>query len=279
MSAQVGTFHTLKVMRLTGVGAYLDGQGQDILLPLRFLPKETKPGDFLEVFLYHDSESRIIATTQRPYGVLGDILMLKAVGHTPQGAFMDWGLMKDLFVPKSLQLEAMRDGGRYLVKIIKDPLTGRLVGTEKILPLLSNEHLEVREREEVDLIVYSRSELGYTVIVNNKYVGLLHYGDVFKELEKGERLKGFVKTVRPDQKLDIAAGQMGYSRIGPEAERILERLKEHGGYLPYHDKSDPEEIYSFFGMSKKTFKMAVGSLYKQHLIDLTQTGIRQCEES
>lgn len=261
---------------MTSVGAYLDGQGQDILLPLRFVPADAKAGEFLEVFLYHDSEGRIIATTQRPLGVLGDIVMLKAVSNTDQGTFMDWGLMKDLFVPKSLQLQAMRVGGTYLIKIFKDPFTGRLTGTEKILPLLSNEHLELKEKDTVDLIVYAKTDLGYTVIVNNLHIGLMHFGDVFSELGKGDRIKGFIKTIRPDNKLDIKAGQVGYSRIGPEAGRIVELLKENNGYLPFHDKSDPEEIYGFFGMSKKTFKMAVGSLYKQQLIDLTKTGIRLC---
>jgi len=175
---EVGRYNTLKVLRAVDFGLFLDDGNEGILLPKRFVPAGLKPGDEVTVFIYHDSEDRLIATTQRPFGIVGDIVPLKAVTVTNQGAFLDWGLMKDIFVPKSKQLMAMRVGGTYIVKIYIDEQTGRVAATEKIEPFLDNEKLTVKEKELVDLIVYRRTDIGYMVIINGKHTGLLHFNEI-----------------------------------------------------------------------------------------------------
>jgi uncharacterized protein len=275
---KVGDYNFLRVKKETDFGVYMDAMGEEILLPKRFVPRGTKVGDELEVFLYHDSENRLIATTQKAFGKVGDILLLKAVSTTGQGAFLDWGLMKDIFVAQSQQLSKMIAGQEYLVMIYIDEMTGRVAATEKIDPYLSNEELTVKELDPVDLIIYRRDDLGYQVIINNKHTGVLHSNEVFKQVDIGDKLTGFIKTIKEENKIDVVLGKRGYERVEDEASKILRLLQENDGYLPYHDKSDPEEIYSFFGMSKKTFKMTTGNLYKQQKIVFTQTGIKLLEE-
>ena len=203
---QVGQFNTLKVLRDVEFGVYLDDGGEGILLPKRFVPAGTKVGDDLNVFLYHDSESRLIATTQKPYGVVGEIVKLKAITVTNQGAFLDWGLMKDIFVPKSKQQSIMREGAEYLVKIYIDEQTGRVAATEKIEPFLTNDVLTVKELEVVDLIVFRRTDIGYVVIINNQHTGVLHFNEIYQEIETGKKFKGFIKKIRPDNKIDVVVG-------------------------------------------------------------------------
>lgn len=274
----VGKINTLKVLRQTEIGVFMDDGEGGILLPKRFVPRNTKAGQELDVFIYHDSDNRLIATTQTPNAQVGDIVLMKVVAVTPQGAFLDWGLMKDLFVPKSQQNSFMRVGASYLVKLYIDEQTGRVAATEKIERQLNNDDLTVSENEAVQLVVYRRSELGYMVIINGVHLGLLYFNEVFKELQPGDHLSGFIKKIREDNKIDVGAGKRGYERVEDEAEKILRLLRENDGYLPYHDKSDPEAIYEFFGMSKKTFKMTTGALYKQQKIRFTQTGIQLAEE-
>ncbi len=274
---KVGEYNLLRVKKESEFGLFLDGGEQEILMPKRFVPQDAKKGDELKVFIYHDSENRLTATNQEPYGIIGDIVNLKATGVTEQGAFLDWGLMKDLFVPASKQISKMHPGQDYLVKIYLDELTGRVAATEKIDPYLSNENLTVKELDVVDMIVYRRSEIGFVVIINNQHTGILHYSEVFGVVDIGDKLKGFVKSIKRD-KIDVVVGKPGYERVENEADKILRLLKENDGYLPYHDKSDPEEIYEFFNMSKKTFKMTTGALYKQRKIIFTQTGIKLIDE-
>jgi uncharacterized protein len=271
---KVGEYNTLKVIREVAFGIYLDDGAEGILLPKRFLPANVKIGDELSVFLYHDGEDRLIATTQKPKGILGDIVKLKTISVTPQGAFLDNGLMKDIFVPKSKQQRGMIPNGEYLVKIYLDEQTGRLAATEKIESFLSNDDLTVQVLDEVDLTVYRRTDIGYVVIINNKHTGVLHHNEIYRDITAGDQFKGFIKKIYPDNKIDVSAGKPGYNRVEDETQKILRLLNENEGYLPYYDKSDPEEIYSFFGMSKKTFKMTVGNLYKQKKISLEDKGIR-----
>lgn len=271
----IGQYNTLKVSRLVEPGAYMDDGKEGILLPRRFVPKGTKPGDELSVFVYHDSEGRIIATTQKPKGILGDIVLLRCVSATPQGAFLDWGLMKDIFVARSQQVNRMYPSGDYLVKIYLDEKTGRIAATEKIDFFLSNEELTVKEMDVVDLTVYRKSDLGYVMIINNRHTGLLHNSEVFRRLETGDTMKGFIKKIFPENNnIDVVLGKPGYERVEDEATKILRLLQQHQGFLPYHDKSDPETIYEVFGMSKKTFKMVTGTLYKQRKIVFTDGGIK-----
>ncbi|MBC8034376.1 MAG: RNA-binding protein [Chitinophagaceae bacterium] len=271
---KVGSYNELKVIRAVEFGLYLDDGAEGILLPKRFVPEGAKIGDELNVFLYHDSEDRLIATTQTPLGIIGDIVYLKVVSVTSHGAFLDWGLMKDIFVPKSKQLSGMKPGAYYLVKIYIDEQTGRITATEKFESTLSNENLTVKELDQVDLTVLRRTDIGYVVTINNIHTGVLHFNDIFQEIGVGKRMKGYVKKIRPENKMDIALGKHGFQRVEDEAQKILRLLQENDGYLPYNDKSNPEEIYAFFGMSKKTFKMTTGGLYKQRKIEFTQTGLK-----
>ena len=278
---QVGTYNSLKVIREVAFGVYLDDGGEGILLPKRFVQPGTAVGDELTVFIYHDGEERLIATTQQPKGILGDIVKLKALTVTPQGAFLDNGLMKDLFVPKSKQQRGMIPNGEYLVKIYLDEQTGRLAATEKIEPYLSNEELTVKEMDIVDLIVYRRTDIGYVVIINNVHTGVLHHNEIYRNITSGDKFQGYIKKIYPEDmggdqrwKIDVAAGKPGYNRVEDEAGKVLRLLKENNGFLPYHDKSDPEAIYDFFGMSKKTFKMTTGNLYRQRKISFEEGGIK-----
>jgi uncharacterized protein len=277
---RVGEYNTLPVKKELSFGLIMEDGGEGILLPKRFVPRGAKPGDELTVFLYHDGEDRLIATTQQPKGTLGEIVRLQVVSVTPLGAFLDWGLMKDLFVPKSKQLSGMRLGGEYLVKIYLDEKTGRLAATEKIEPFLSNENLTVKDNDMVDLTVYRRTDIGYVVIINNLHTGVLHFNEIYRDIAIGDRFRGFIKNILPsdqspsgETQIDVAAGRPGYDRVEDAADKVLRLLQENKGRLPYHDKSDPESIYSFFGMSKKTFKMTTGKLYKERKINLTPTGI------
>ena len=277
-----GEYNVLKVIKEKSIGVFLDDGDKGILLPKRFMPAGTKIGDELKVFLYHDGEDRIIATTQQPFGTLGDIVKLKAVNTTPQGAFLDWGLMKDLFMPRSKQVSFVRTNGEYLVKIMLDQQTGRLYANEKLEPFLSNKEITVKELELVDLMVYRKSDLGYVVIINNRHTGLLYFNEVYRPVAIGNRFEGFIKKIYPENEegdfmIDVAVGKPGYDRVEDESAKVLRLLQESGGYLPYHDKSLPEDIYSFFSMSKKTFKMTIGKLYKERKIEFTQTGIKLVE--
>ncbi len=275
---KTGDYNLLKVIREVEFGVYLDDGKEGILLPRRFVPPGTVTGDELKVFLYHDSEDRLIATTQQPKGVVGEIVKLRVVSVTHQGAFMDWGLMKDLFVPKSKQLTGMSVGGEYFVMIFTDEQTGRVAATEKFEQRLNNDPLSVKELDSVDLTIFRQTDIGYVVIINNRHTGILHTNEIYRDIQPGDRLKGYVKKIRPDNKIDVVLGNTGYRRVEDEVEKVLRLLNENNGYLPYNDKSEPEEIYSFFGLSKKTFKMVTGNLYKQRRLTFTQTGIKLPEE-
>lgn len=275
---QIGRFNALKVLRKKDAGLYLEGTEDGILLPNRFIPAGTEIGDTINVFLYHDGEGRLIATTQKPYGVMDEVVMLKVVSVTSFGAFLDLGLMKDLFIPKANMRHFMRVNGTYMVRIIMDEKTGRLSATEYIESYLSNESLMVKELDEVQLTVYRETEIGYETIINNIHRGILHFNEIYRPVKAGDRFPGYIKKIFRKKEtgetlIDVAAGEHGYARVEGESEKILRLLTEHDGYLPYYDKSDPKEIYAFFGMSKKTFKMAIGKLFKAGRITLTQTGI------
>lgn len=275
---KVGQYNRLRVNRKVEFGFYLEDGAEGILLPKRLAPDQLNIDDEIEVFVYHDSDNRLIATTQKPKAVVGEIAKMKVVSVTKQGAFLDWGLMKDLFVPASKQVAGMRLGGEYLVMLYIDEMTGRVAATEKVENLMSNDALTVKEMEAVDLLVYRTSELGYVMIINNKHIGILHGNEVFQQLEIGDKVKGFIKKIRPDNKIDLILGKPGYTKVEDETAKVLRLLAENNGYLPYNDKSDPTDIYAFFGMSKKAFKMTTGNLYKQKKIQFTQTGIQLIEQ-
>jgi predicted RNA-binding protein (virulence factor B family) len=272
---QAGERYTLKVLRMTAFGCYLDDGADGVLLPKRYVPEHCKVNDELSVFIYHDSEDRIIATTEQPLGMIEAIVKLKVVSVTQQGAFMDWGLSKDLFVPRSQQISKMMINGHYFIKIYRDEQTGRLAGTEKFDHMLSNDELTLKVADEVMLTIYRRTDIGYVVIINNKHTGVLHHSDIFRPISEGDKFPGFIKKIYPEgNKIDVAAGKKGYERVNSEGEKILQLLKTNHGFLPYNDKTDPDQIYDFFAMSKKTFKMTIGGLYKQRIISIESDGIR-----
>ncbi len=272
---QIGNYNTLRITKLVSFGVYLDGgDGKEILLPTRYVPKDAKVDDEVQVFIYHDNEGRLIATTLHPKAVVGEFAFMRVKSVNSTGAFLDWGLMKDLLVPFKEQKMAMREGKWYLVYVHLDHLTGRIVASARVEKFLGNVPPEYESNQEVDLLVADDTEIGYKVIVNDLHWGMIYHNQVFQRLEKGERLKGYVKGVREDDKLDISLQPLGYQRVDGISQRILEALQMKDGYLPVHDKSDPEEIYSLFRCSKKAFKQAIGSLYKQHRIRMEADGIR-----
>ena len=279
MNVKLGKYNQLEVVKEVDFGVYLDG-GDDgeILLPTRYVPEGCKPGDVLNVFLYLDNEERLIATTLQPLVQVDEFACLEVAWINEFGAFLNWGLMKDIFVPKSQMRMPMRVGGIYIVRIYVDERTGRVAASEKIEPFLHNDPLTVKEKEEVDLITYRRTDIGYTMIINGKHTGVLHFSDIFRNIQVGDRMKGFIKAIRPENKIDLVLGTQGHTRIGGDAGKILELLEAHGGFLPYQDKSDPDDIYGFFGISKKAFKMAIGNLFKQKRIQITDSGIKKIED-
>lgn len=272
---QAGSYYTLKIVKLVDFGAYLDADGIEVLLPKRYQPKGVKEGDEVRVFLYHDNDSRLIATTATPHAIAGEIALMKVVDKNKQGAFLEWGIMKDLFLPLSQQRSHIYLNHHYLVYLYVDERTGRMAATERFEKYLSNEVLTVEEKQPVDMLIWDKTDIGYKVIINNKHIGVLHFSDVFKTLEYGEKLKGYIKTIRPDNKLDVMMGDRGYQRINSIEQQILSKLEAENDYLPYNDKTDPEVIKDVFGISKKAFKMALGALYKQQRIEFTQTGIKK----
>lgn len=272
---RIGDYNTLEILRETDQGLYLaDAENNEVLLPNRYIPESFKIWDKIEVFVYLDNEERPVAVTDDPYIVRDDFALLRCNQVTAHGAFLDWGLVKELFCPFKEQAFKMKAGGWYLVYCYLDEETDRLVASSKTNRFLDNKELTVQQFDEVDLIVSHPSELGMNVIVNNQHLGLIFSEDIFKDLSVGDRLKGYVKKVRHDNKLDIVLGKIGYRNIEPNAELVMQHLEDSPeGFLALNDKSSPEAIKQELQMSKKTFKKAIGTLYKQRLITIKEDGI------
>lgn len=271
---RIGEYHTMKINRDTEPGLFLENEeGDEVLLPNKYKPDSFEIGDELEVFVYLDHQERPVATTLRPYVKLDEFAYLKCVEVSDIGAFLDWGLEKHLFVPYREMASKMRKGSWYLVFVYLDEETGRLVASSKTNAFLDNRELTVEPFEEVDLIVANPTDLGINVIVNDIHQGLIFKDDVFQDLQPGDRLKGWVKKTRPDGKIDITLQRPGYRSIEPNAQDILNELSLKNGFLPLTDKSPPEEIQKKLQMSKKSFKKAIGTLYKQRQIDIKEDGI------
>ncbi|APY12522.1 GntR family transcriptional regulator [Seonamhaeicola sp. S2-3] len=271
---QLGQINTLEILRETDHGVYLvDEENNEVLLPNRYVPDTFKIWDKIDVFVYLDNEERLVATTDEPYIKLGDFALLRCSQVTDYGAFLDWGLVKELFCPFKEQAFKMKPGGWYLVHCYLDEKTERLVASSKTNRFLSNKELTVNQFDEVDLIVSHPSDIGWNVIVNKTHLGLIYKDNIFTDISVGDKLKGIVKKIRPGNKLDIALGQIGYRNIEPNAKRILQTLEDNSGFLNLTDKSDPELIKETLQMSKKNFKKAVGSLYKQKRIQIKPDGI------
>ena len=271
---ELGRFNTLKILRDTDPGLFLgDDEDNEVLLPNRYVPLNFEINEYLEVFVYLDNEERLVAVTDTPYIQRGEFALLRCNAVNDYGAFLDWGMVKELFCPFKEQTFKMKKGGWYLVHCYLDEKSNRLAASSKTNRFLDNTELSVALFDEVDLIVSHPSEMGMNVIVNQRHLGLVFQSDIFKDLSIGDQLKGFVKKIRPGNKIDISLTQIGYRNIEPSAQALIELMNDHDGFLSITDKSTPETIKSVAQMSKKSFKKAVGSLYKQRLIRMEEDGI------
>ena len=280
MSVIIGDYNKLKVVREVEFGVYLDGgeiEGE-ILMPSKYVPNGTKPNDIVDAFVYTDSEDRIIATKEIPYARVNEFAFLEVKAVTKYGAFLDWGILKDLMVPFREQKTDMEAGSFYVVFIYLDDETDRLVASAKIDNFLSSEIPPYKANEEVSVLVYKQTDIGYKAIVDGKFGGLLYKNEVFKEIAKGDKRKAFIKKVREDGKIDLILQKPGYSKIDGVAKGILQRIRDNNGFIAANDKSSPEIIKNLFGISKKSFKKAIGSLYKQRIISFKNDGISLNEE-
>jgi predicted RNA-binding protein (virulence factor B family) len=270
---EIGKYNTLKIARDTQVGLYLTDGKDDILLPNKYVPREFEIGEEIAVFVYLDQEERPVATTLEPLIFLNEFALLRVNYTNKFGAFLNWGLEKDLFVPFREQARPMEKGKRYLVYMYVDEKSDRLVASSKINQFLKNDELTVEAGEEVDLIISHITDMGINVIINEKHKGLMYKDEVYEDLRTGDRVKGFIKTIRPDNKIDVSLQKAGFENIEPNAEKILDELRASRGFLRLTDDSHPEDIKTVLKMSKKTFKKAIGTLYKQRLIEIKEDGI------
>lgn len=273
-----GEYNTLIIHRFTSVGAYIgepNAEYEDVvLLPNKYLEPGMKEGDEVTVFIYLDSEDRPVATTEKPLISIGGFASLKVKEMNRVGAFLDWGLEKDLFVPFSEMVFKLDVGEKYIFGMFLDDKTGRLVATPKIGKLLEQRNINLFQGQEVDLVVYNETELGFQVLINQKYGGLVYHNEVFQGISIGNELKGFVKQIRPDNKIDVSLQPLGVAGIEPNSKIILEVLNNNRGVLKLSDKSSPEDIERELNMSKKAFKKAIGGLYKKKLIVIDKHEIR-----
>ena len=274
MSIELGKFNQLEVVKQVDFGMYLDGGEEgEILLPSRYVPEDCKVGDILNVFLYLDIEERLIATTLTPLVQVGQFACLEVAWVNQFGAFLNWGLMKDLFVPFREQKMKMQVGKKYVVYAYIDEESYRIVASAKVERFLSRDKAEYSPGDKVDILVWQKTDLGFKAIIDNKHSGLLYDIEIFSTLETGMKMKAFVKQVREDGKIDLMLQKTGFDRVGDFSKVLLEYIEEHGGRISLNDKSPADEIYAVFGVSKKTFKKGVGDLYKKHLIILKEDGL------
>lgn len=271
-----GKICTLKIIKRATFGLYLgDDSGEEVLLPKKYCTDEMKPEGKVDVFIYKDSEGRKVATTATPKIFLQEFAQLKVDTVSGVGAFMDWGLDKDLMVPFREQKVKLVEGRWYIVYLDMDQKTDRLYASNRIERFIQNDIITVKEEEEVSLLIWQKTDIGYNVIINNIHKGLIFDNEIFTSLRIGDKLQGFVKKIREDGKIDVAIQAAGYRKTNDaNSELILKKLSENAGFLPVTDKSDPDEIYAQFGISKKAFKKSIGALYKQKAISLEKDGIR-----
>ena len=275
MNVILGKYNQLEVVKEVDFGVYLDG-GDDgeILLPSRYVPEGCKPGDVLNVFIYLDNEERLIATTLQPKVQVGEFACLEVAWINEYGAFLDWGLMKDLFVPFREQKMKMQKGRSYVVHAHVDEESYRIMASAKVERYLSKEKPDYQPGQEVEIMIWQRTDLGYKAIVENQYSGLIYQGEIFKSLEPGMKLTAYIRQVREDGKIDLTLQKDGQKKVEDFSEVLLQFIKDQGGHTLLNDKSAAEDIYEAFGVSKKTFKKAVGDLYKKRLVVLEEGGIR-----
>jgi len=269
---EVGRINRLTIARITDSGAFLTADGGDILLPGKYIPENAGPGDDLDVFVYRDSRDRLIATTRTPKAMLGEFALMEVKEAGNFGTFLDWGLEKDLLVPYAEQTVRMKKGEKHVVRVYLDN-TGRVAASARIDTILEQFNDTLQEGEQVDIMIYAFTDLGAKVIVNNRYCGLLFKNELYGKPKIGDQLKGYVKRIRDDKKIDITLRKGGADEATSDKQAVLQAIELNNGFLPLHDRSSPEEISVMLRMSKKSFKKAVGGLYKDGIILLGDTGI------
>ena len=277
---KLGKYNELEIVRQVDFGVYLsDGEGVEILMPKRYVPANAKVGDKVRSFVYQDSEARLIATTEQPYAQVGEFASLQVQSVNQVGAFADWGTSKELLIPHREQAKEMEEGHRYIVHIYIDDKSGRIVGSAKLDKFLDNVPATYERNQEVDVLVWKPTPLGYKVIIENSHTGMIYTNQIFQPVHVGEHLRAWVTEVREDEKIDLMLQPMGFRNVIDSAEaQVLRALHLRGGFLTLTDKSDPAEIAEVLQMSKKNFKKAVGALYKQQRITLEDNGIRLTDE-
>lgn len=273
----LGTYQTLNVARITDHGYFLQNTSSKneevVLLPNKLAFRDLQKGENVRVFLYKDGEERLTATMQEPKITLNNFAYLTVQAAPHHGAYLDWGLDKDLFVPHSEQIGSMRKGESHLVCMYLDKKTDRLVASAKLDKFLEDDPITVEEGDEVDLWIWTKTDLGYKVVINNKHEGLVYHDEFYHDIDTGDQTTGYIKQIRDDNKIDVTLRPIGYDKVTPNAEFILQRLKQLDGYMDLHDKSDPKEIHNRLEMSKKTFKKAIGQLFKKEIIRIEDDGI------
>jgi len=277
---ETGKFNRLKVINKLDAGVLLDGEELgELFMPRSYSSADYNTGDTVDVFIFHDSEGQLLATTKRPYAMVGDFALLKVVSITPVGAFLDWGLKKDLLVPFSQQKEKMSEGRSYIVYVYRDERTNRIVASSKVGSFLDKGPNKLQEGQRVNLLISSQTEIGYKAIIDNSFWGVLYKNEVFQPLRKGQQIPGFIKKVRDDGKIDLCLQKPGPEKVADMTDKIMDALKREGGFIPITDKSPAEIIYNMFSVSKKTYKKAIGALYKERLIDIERDGIRLIDKN
>jgi predicted RNA-binding protein (virulence factor B family) len=269
----VGKFNELEVVKEFDFGIYLRKEDVEILMPSKWIPGGTKIGDKLNVFVFRDSDDRLIATSQTPLATADTFAYLEVKQVNETGAFMDWGMDKDLLIPYREQAQPMVAGRSYVVFVYLDELTDRLVGSSKLSRFIIREDIELQEGDVVDLLVYSETNLGYNAIINDLYSGLIYKNEIYENIRIGDKLQGYVKKLREDNKIDLSLQKSGFELVDDVKWKILKVIKEQNGFLAMRDDSSPEEIKAKFQISKKAFKKAIGALYKERLVKLTDKGI------
>jgi uncharacterized protein len=275
---ELGKINTLKVLRKVEFGFYLGIDDKEILLPQKGPSEGYRIDDSIDVFVYRDSDDRLIASTQYPFALVGEFAFLEAVDINSQGAFLDWGIEKDLLAPFAQQAIPMKVGNSFVVYIYVDTVTNRIAATTKFKKYFDLDISSLQENDVVEVLVYSKGDLGYNLIVNNKYNGLAYHNEVYENIRIGDKLQGYISKLREDGKLDVRFQKSGYELVDDAKWKIVNDLKKHQGFLPFSDATSPEEIKKHFQLSKKAFKKAIGALYKERQIEITSNGIKLVEK-
>lgn len=277
---KAGAYHTLQVNRISDHGLYLaDQEGEEVLLPNRYVSLQNKVGDMLDVFVYHDSEDRLVATTQHPVAVVGQAAFMKVVDKNIHGAFLDWGLEgKDLFLPNRNQKAGTEIGKRYVVYLYRDSVTGRTVATMQLGGFITNNEIGVRPRQQVEILVALETPLGFRAVIDNRHWGMLYRNQLFQPVQVGDHLTAYVQRIAEDGRIDLSLQQQGFDQVKIAADKLLHLARENGGRLPLGDHSEPAEVARLTQMSKKVFRRALGHLLSQGLVETDEHGMRLKED-